>query len=108
MTELLDDVSLLTDIPETFLKKLVNVATKCVSHSVYEGLTKHEDVVIVDIGLGELHIKIFPNEIRYKFIPSPNLETDIVNSIKTRTSSIAHTLDSNFVTKIQRAYKELL
>lgn len=108
MTKLLDDISTLTNIPDNILKKLVKVSNYSITHTIYEGIVSNKSEVSIDLGIGELEIYLAANQIRYRFIPSNELEKDIIKTIQNKVSPIAITLDDSLKTKIDKCYKELI
>ena len=108
MTNLIKDVSLLTDVSENTLKKFLNVSDYVIGHCIYESLCRKEDVVSIDIGVGQLDIKIDENKLHYRFIPSKDLEKLIIQTVTTNSSPMLTKLDNKLQEKIDRAYKELL
>ena len=108
MTNLIKDISTLTDVTETTLNKFTSVCTYCIGHAVHEADCLHEDITKVDIGFGELHIKVDEETIKYRFVPSKELEQTLVKTITKHTSPIITKLETNLQEKIDRTYKELL
>lgn len=108
MINLLKDISILTDVNENTLNKFVPIYEYCIGHAVHEATCIKSDIVELDLGFGELHIKLEHDCIRYRFVPSKDLEKSIINTIKTHNSPIITKLESNLQEKIDRAYKELL
>lgn len=108
MSNLLYDVSVLTDVSEKTLKKFLPVITQCVGHSIYEGLCTKQEIVEVDLDIGILKVKASHDGIHYKFVPSKELEKLIMQAVTTRTSPLLTKLENNLQDKIDRSYKELL
>ena len=108
MINIIEDISVLTDVSTNNLKKFVNVANFAIGHAVYESICSHDDIVSIDIGIGELRVKHEENKIYYKFIPSKDLEKLIVDTVVNGTSPMITKVDSKLQEKIDRAYKELI
>ena len=108
MTDLIKDISVLTDVSENTLNKFLPLCNYCIGHSVHESQCTHSDISEIDLGFGELHIKVESDSIKYKFIPSKELETMLVKTVTQHTSPIILKLESNLQEKIDRTYKELL
>lgn len=108
MMELLQDLYILTDVQENVLKKFIPIAEYCIAHDVYESMCYRQEFAEIDIGIGTLVVKVDDDSIRYKFIPSENLENMMIEMTKTRKSPILSKLENNLQTKIEKAYKELL
>lgn len=108
MTELINDVAKLTDVSSKTLAKFIPVSNYSIGHAVHESWCRQSDLTEIDLGYGELHIKIDDNGIRYKFIPSKELEKILVKTITTKQSPIIDKIDKDLQEKIDRAYKELI
>lgn len=108
MTNLIKDISTLTDVSETTLNKFTSMSMYCIGHAVYESRCLHEDVTKIDLGFAELDIKVDNESIQYKFIPCKDLENMLVKTITKNTSPVISKLESNLQEKIDRTYKELL
>lgn len=108
MKNLLKDISVLTDVSENTLKKFIPIITYCISHAVYESVCEKQDVVDIDLETGQLKIKIDSDGIKYRFVPSKDLEKLILQTVTTRNSPILNKLENNLQNKIDRSFKELL
>ena len=108
MIKLIDDVETLTNVSEKLLKKFIPVINYSISHAVHEEQCQQHPVTEVDVGIGQLHIKVEDTGIRYRFVPSKELEKLILQTVCSRTSPIITKLEHNLQEKIERSYKELL
>ena len=108
MTNLIEDVSLLTNVTENTLEKFIPICRYCIGHAVHEHLCIQKDVTEIDIGFGMLNIKTDDCGIRYKFIPSKELEDMLIKTVTQHTSPIITKLENNLQDKIDHTYKELL
>lgn len=108
MINLVDDIARLTDVSEKTLNKFIPIANYCISHALYESQCKKEELCVIDLGYGEIHLKTDDNCVYYKFIPSKELEKLIIQAVTTKTSPMIFKLDTGLQEKIDRAYKELL
>lgn len=108
MNNLIQDISVLTDVSESTLKKFIPIVNSCIGHTVHESRCCNKEVSEIDLGFGELHLKVDPSGIRYKFIPSKELEKLIVKTLSSKQSPISITIEKNLEEKILRAFKELL
>lgn len=108
MSNLTRDVSKLTTIPYATLNKLKDIEVACIGHNVYEGVLKNEEQVTINVGIGELIVKINPEEIRYKFIPSSHLEETIRSSVVNKESPLVQKIEGKLRDKVMNVYKELL
>ena len=86
MINLLEDMSILTDVSETTLKKFLSVSNYIIGHAVHESMCEHKDLTTIDIGIGQLKVKFDESNIYYKFIPSKDLEKTLVQTVLTLSS----------------------
>lgn len=108
MTSLINDLAAVTNIPKLTLSKLSNCANICITDSVLERLADHESESSIDIGIGYLHIKLENDCIKYKFVPSKELDSLICTSIQTKSNPLISALNDSLKKKIQSTYKELI
>ena len=108
MINLIEDIATLTDVSVTTLKKFLNVSNFVIGHAVHESMCEHKDLTTLDLGVGQLDIKVDENRIYYRFTPSKELEKTLIQTITTNTSPMILKLDNKLQEKIDRAYKELL
>ena len=104
---LIPDLSILTTIPELSLKKLSDKCKFIICHDVQEACLNDEDEVTVDIGLGQLTIKIEDEGIRYRFIPNASFEESVTNTVLNGVSPLTCLIEDTLVNKIENTYKEL-
>ena len=108
MATLIEDLSVLTDVSEPTLKKFIPVSIYCLSHNVFETLHKNENISEIDIGIGQLCIKIESNSVKYRFIPSKELDKCVTQAVTTGCSPMITKIDTSLQEKIERAFKELI
>ena len=58
MINLIDDISVLTNVSEKTLNKLVSVANYSIGHAIHESQCTHSDLTEIDIGIGVLQLKL--------------------------------------------------
>lgn len=108
MNKLCEDLSKLTTIPTSKLESLCSLACYCIDEELLETHLSGEEVMQYDIGLGTLLITIRDNQVKYKFIPSTQLEANIVNSLKTKQNSLSNKIEKTLVDSIVNTYKDML
>lgn len=108
MSNIVTDVSELTNVSEKILEKLLNVAALCIGHNLHESLVSKQDTVVLDVGVGELILLVRNDLLQYKFIPCPSFEKMLARVVLTGQSPIAEQLESNLQQRIEQTYKELL
>ena len=67
-----------------------------------------EPISEIDLGFGTLLIKLEDDSVKYKFIPSNALETNIKETVTKKKNPLIAAVDSSLVQKIEHCYKELL
>lgn len=108
MTNLLEDISTLTEVTEKTLEKLTDVSNYCISHAVHEAQCEKKDITTIDIGIGELTIRFIDQGVQYRFVPSDALEKMIVQTVVGKTSPMITRVETKLQDKIDKAYKEVL
>lgn len=109
MTELTQDLSLLTTVPKLQLDNLFDKAMCVVCHSVKEQFDELSSEIQVDIGFGTLYIVLEDNAIKYKFIPHIKLERAIRDSIIGEENSLlTEKAETILKERILHTYKDLL
>ena len=109
MNNLVKDISILTTIPELTLNKLINLIVDYISHQVVEAIKLHNDIVVIDIGIGVLYINIYSNDkLEFKFVPSSYLQKTIIDTYESKESSLVLNVESLLTEKIINTYKNLL
>lgn len=107
MTNIIEDLSLLTSIDTYNLNKLRDTIISVISHSVVEGIKNKDKIIEIDTGIGILRILNETDVIKYKFIPSNKLEKIIKKSYEGKSDLIKRA-DENVGRRILNAYEELL
>ena len=100
------DLSTLTTINESTFDKLLTKIIWCISDSVERAVLSKEDKVDIDIGIGRLLIGISNKEIKYKFIPSKQLESSVSNTVINEHNELVTALEDSLVTKITNVVKD--
>ena len=108
MYNLLDDLTVVTNIGRFNYEELANKSVAIISHNVEESLRDDEIISTIDIGIGQLNIYHTSDEIKYKFIPSKKLDDTILNTCKTRKSQLAITVDNELGRRLSNTYKGLI
>ena len=108
MIDLIEDIAVLTSVHENTLKKFVPSIRYSIGHAVMESLATKQEITKIDLGFGELHIKVAHDGIHYRFVPDKELEKLITNTAVTKTSPILNKVETNLQQKIDHTYKELL
>lgn len=108
MIRLIDDLVTLTDVSENTFKKFSNLTKYIIGHAVHEHDCENNDITIIDVEIGELHIKVSEGTVKYRFVPSKELDLMICNTVTSGVSPILTKLNNGLQEKIDKAYKELI
>lgn len=108
MNNIIQDISILTTIPESNLKKLSKTVSDCISHYITESVLDKQDTCLIDLDIGTLVIGFENEELQFKFIPSKTLQKTIVDSVQNKESTLVQTIEDNLKDKIIFAYKNLI
>ena len=107
MIDINKDVSILTNVPLKYIEKI----KKCEEYSIVENISElnleNENIVDLDIGIGVLSILLDNNIIKYKFVPSSNLEEEVLSAIKYKKNILDLKLESSLCQKIEQTYRDL-
>lgn len=108
MINIVQDVATITTVPRAYLKSLITQGVQCVCHAVYENTLENESLTQMDIGIGKLYIKQEDDIIKYKFIPSSELEKLVQQTVTTRESPLTAVVEKAVASRIVDTYKDLL
>ena len=106
--DILTDISTLTAVSRLSLENLCAKANLAISHGVLEATHKLDNQIECNIGIGLLYIKIEESAIKYKFIPSRDLEDKLATTLKEKESPLILTADKILGQRIENAYRSLL
>ena len=108
---LIEDISVLTQIPVYILEKISDVAIKNICHQVYtEHIISEKNIINVDLEIGILSLEVntLDGTIEYTFIPSKQLEKDLIETMREKKSVLTEAISSNLNKKVLNLYRELL
>lgn len=108
MEKLINDLSVLTNVSINSLYELLDKANLIIAHDVFENLKEKNPTTTIDIGVGSLYIKLEGENIKYKFIPSKNLEDLVCKTVSSGSSPITNRVDLVLNKRIEQTYKDLL
>ena len=107
MSNIIEDVSKLTTIPEKSLVKLEQKFIYAICEQIQEDILADKEMSELDIGLGTLYIKYLGDEIKYKFIPNTNLEKAVYNTVVKKLNLMETALNEALAKKFIDVYKDL-
>lgn len=108
VVDVISDISKLTTIPVRSLDKLSSKVCWCICDAVEESLLQGENITVVDVGIGQLCLQVNDSEVQYKFIPSAKLEKYMVDTIINKKNPMVVNLESTFVNRIVKTYKDMI
>lgn len=104
----INNVSNLYNLPTKQVDKIINTAENVICHDVLQAYIRKQGYIILDIGIGTLTVDITNDYLEYKFVPSKNLESKLVNTLDTKQDILIQNIEQSIVAKITNAYKELI
>lgn len=107
MTNIINDLALLTTIPEKSITKLLKKEIYCICEAVEEDILEDKDLSILNLGIGILYIKYKDNELKYKFVPSNELQKGLINTIVNKKNILENVLNASLAKKFTEIYKDL-
>lgn len=100
-----DDLSTLTTIKDSTLSKLTKEINYCITDAVCKSIYNEETETNIDIGIGTLTIRFDNNQVRYRFVPSKELEASIASAIIEEKNVLVTALETSLVDKLNNIYK---
>ncbi len=107
MRSIVEDISVLSTIPDKALYKLLDKVIYCVSDAIVEDMNNDVDVTELDMGIGTLYIKHAEGTVAYKFIPNSDFSKAVNSTIKTGQNLLSNNLDRALVKKFLDVYKDI-
>lgn len=103
-----EELSTLTTIPKTTFDRIDKKRRDIIGHAVFENMLQGQMTTKADIGIGTLYIGVEEDDsILYKFVPSPKLESTLIETIKTKKSPLITDVEEVISERIMNAYKDL-
>lgn len=102
------DISALTGLSVTSLNEVMNKASMCVAHGVYESILTGDNEVEIDVGIGTLVVRVCDDVVKYRFEPSKSLEQNLVDVVNKKTSPLLERANDTLRERIKRTYKEIV
>ena len=107
MSNIVEDVSKLTTIPEKTLNKLNQKFIYTICEQIQEDILQEKEMSELDIGLGTIYIKYVGDEIKYKFIPNQELEKAVYSTVVKKLNLMETVLNEALAKKFIDVYKDL-
>lgn len=106
--DLLQDLSIITTIPNNSLVQLAKKSELVICNALAESYELNEDITAIDIGMGTLYIKVESNKVLYQFKPALHFEKMILETVKSHDSPLIDKLEEGIKNRIISVYKDLL
>lgn len=105
---IINDLSVLTTIPESVILKLFKKEIFCICEAVEEDILNDKSISCLNLGIGLLCIKHdIKDQIQYKFIPGTLLEKSINNTVANKQNLLEDVLNESLAKKFIDVYKNL-
>lgn len=110
MTNIINDVSILTTIPDKTLAKFFKKMIFCICEAVQENILDEnniKDVTELDIGIGKLYIKHVGTDLKFHFEPSDFFKKALLATITNKKNCLKEFLDETLGKRFLEVYKDL-
>ena len=108
MRNLYNDLATVTNSNKDVFNKLVKNSNFLICNYLEDTTLNNENLCTIDIGIGVLKIVIEEDTVRYSFIPSKELETEIINTWENNQSYLTSVISSKLTSQLNKLYDNLL
>lgn len=108
MEKLIEDLSILTTIPEKTLTKISDKIIYCISDAIEESICENKNITEINMSIGTLYIKHTDDEIKYKFVPSDKLSKAVTDTVCNKLNLLEDVIENTIIEKVENIYKDLL
>lgn len=108
MINIIKDLSILSNISEKHITRVVNHIYYIINDAIVEANLKGENIVEIDLGIGILTIELLETSVRCKFKPSDKLVDNIEKTTITNTNPLKEQLKVNVVNQMKEVYKDFI
>lgn len=108
MRNLYNDLATVTNSNKDVFNKLVKNSNFLICNYLEDTTLNNENLCTIDIGIGILKIVIEEDTVRYSFIPSKELETEIINTLENNQSYLTSVISSKLTSQLNKLYDNLL
>lgn len=108
MRNLYNDLATVTNSNKDVFNKLVKNSNFLICNYLEDTTLNNENLCTIDIGIGVLKIVIEEDTVRYSFIPSKELETEIINTLENNQSYLTSVISSKLTSQLNKLYDNLL
>lgn len=110
MINIVNDMSILTTIPDKTLIKFFKKMIFCICEAVKEDMLDEnnpKEITELDIGIGKLYVKVVGREVKYKFEASEYLQKAMLATVTDKENPLPKFLDETLAKKFVDLYKEI-
>lgn len=97
-TNIVNDISTLTRIPNKTLTELTHKINLCIASIIHEAKEAGEQTVVINIGIGTLGIDLI--DMQCKFVPSKDLKTAIKAGSTAKIDPLELVLEQSLAEKL--------
>ena len=108
MRSLNNDMASFIGVDKTVFDKLVKNTNYFICNYIEDAVLNNEPVCNINIGIGTLSIKMEEDSIRYNFVPSPDLEAGLVDTLENGQNFLVPIVNTKLVAQLNAIYDELL
>lgn len=108
MYNIVTDIAALTTIPAGSLNRLVEKAALCICNDLEEELLKDNNLVSVDIGIGNLQILVDDNDLKFRFIPNKKFEAAVRATAVDKKNPLIEKTEVTLARRITEVYKNFI
>lgn len=105
---LIKDLSTLTTIPVNSLNALERKRTALICNYLDEASRNMENIVSVNIGVGTVTFKLLGNEVAYSFVPSGDLEREIIRTLNDGENPLTKMIEDGLSEQLLNVYKDFM
>lgn len=106
--KLSEDLSTLTTISSQTFDKLAEKVDYCICDNVEELILSGDELLKMDIGIGNIYISVKNGELKYHFEPSAKLNVDVLETIKNKKNILTKVVENTLIERLTNTYKDLL
>lgn len=107
MANTIEDLSILSTVPEKTLAKLFKKMVYCICDSVAQDHLDNKEVTVLDIGIGILYIRHIGEAVKYHFEPSDYLKDSLNKTLVNGENILEDVLNDSLVEKFVEVYKDI-
>ena len=105
---LIEDMSNLLNISTKLLSKMQDAIMYSINDAVKETVVKNDNICEGDVGIGDLVIGLYDNDLKFKFIPNAKLRESIISTVKNEENMLEIKLEESLANKLEKVYKEII